>query len=101
MPALRLTTAGRLVGEELVGGVLIGLEDPDLDDLAAGDPVDVRAPDLHVTVEAGEPLADDQRDTFVAGQHVDQLDLDLLPLGPCERGVDVGTRGLTAAPLAG
>jgi hypothetical protein len=48
-----------------------------------------------------EALAHDQGDAFLAGQHVDQLDLDPGPVGAGEGGVQVLLDGLAAAVGAG
>jgi len=54
------------VPQELVDGVLVGLEDPGLDDLAAFNGVHVRPPDLDDAASAREPLVHEQHDPLLA-----------------------------------
>ena len=53
---------GRRVGEQAVDLVLVGLEDPDLHDLVAAQPVQVGAADLHGVAGRAEPFPHHQGD---------------------------------------
>ena len=67
-PALSL---GEPLGaEQGVDRVLIRLEDPDLNDLPAGDPVDVRTADVDDPAGLLEPLMQEQRHALPAGERV-------------------------------
>jgi hypothetical protein len=86
--------------QQLVDHVLIGLEDRHLDDLVVLDAIDVGAPDLDRAAGAVEALANEQHDALVAGEHVDELDLDRVVGIARADGLDVLDGGLLAEPPA-
>jgi hypothetical protein len=86
---------------ECVDGVLIGLEDRDLCDLVALHAVDVGAPNLDRGPVAVEALAHEQCDALSAGQHVDQLELDLAVTVVVADRLDVSDGGVLSSPVAG
>jgi hypothetical protein len=65
------------------------------------DPVHVRAPDLGGAIGTVEALAHDERDPFLAGEHVDRLDLHVVARREGARRLDVAPGRVASSQLAG
>jgi hypothetical protein len=90
-----------LLVQDLVDQVLVGFEDEHLDDQTALHAVDVGPPDLHRRAVAVEALAHEHRNTFLAGEHVDQLELDAPVAVAVAHRLDVADRGIPPPSIAG